>query len=254
MADRQLGRRLAVVGAVAFAILVPAVQTLTDWGQSAAEFSADGNSTLRAAGYAFSIWSVIYAGLVVYAIYQILPRRAEPALLAAVGWPSVVAAFGCGLWIIASAADLDWASVAIILTSAGAMVFGLARAQAAGLGQTGWPRRSVLWPLGLLAGWLTAAAALNILTVLTAKGLIGPDSAQTAALAGVVGVTAAALIGAMIVRVGAYGLAVGWGLAAVAVAEAGPKPLVALTALAAAAVVLGVSLVLALRHPRSYRA
>ena len=253
MADRHLGRRLAVIAAVAFAILVPTVQALTNWGQSAAEFSADGDGTLRAAGYAFSIWSVIYAGLVVYAVYQILPRRAEPALLEAVGWPSVIAASGCGLWIIASAADLDWASVAIILTSAGAMVFGLARARAQGLGQTGWPRRIVLWPLGLLAGWLTAAAALNILTVLTAKGVIGPDSAQTAALAGVAGVTAAALIGALVVRVGAYGLAVGWGLVAVAVAEAGEKPGVALAALAAAVLVLGASLVLALRRTRTHR-
>jgi len=253
MAKRHLGRRLAVVGAVAFAILVPTVQALTDWGQSAAEFSADGDSTLRAAGYAFSIWSVIYAGLVAYAIYQLLPRRAEPALLDAVGWPSAIAAFGCGFWIIASAADLDWASVAIILTSAGAMVFGLARARASGLGQTGWPRRLVLWPLGLLAGWLTAAAALNILTVLTAKGAIPPARAQTAALAGVAGVTAAALIGAVIVRVGAYGLAVGWGLAAVAVAEAGPKPGVALAAAAAAVLVLGVSLVLVLRRGRAHQ-
>lgn len=250
MAERHLGRSLAVAAAVGFAILVPAIQALTGWGQSAAEFSADGNGTLRAAGYAFSIWSVIYAGLVAYAVYQFLPRRAGPALFAAVGWPSVIAAVGCGLWIIASAADLDWASVVIILTAAGAMIFGLARARAGGLGQSGWPRRVVLWPLGLLAGWLTAAAALNILTVLTAQGVIGPDGAQTAALAGVAGVTAAALIGALIVRVGAYGLAVAWGLAAIAVAEAGPKPGVAVAALAAAALVLGVTLVLALRHGR----
>ncbi|MDO8901561.1 MAG: hypothetical protein Q7V15_09420 [Phenylobacterium sp.] len=254
MSDRQMGRKWAVLGAVAFAILVPAVQALTDWGQSAAEFSADGDGTLRAAGYAFSIWSLIYAGLVVYAIYQLLPRRAPPGLLAAVGWPSVIATLGCGLWIIASAADLDWASVAIILISAGAMTLGLARARSAGSGQAGWPRRLVIWPLGLLAGWLTAAAALNILTVLTAQGVIGPEAAQTAALAGVAGVTAAALFGAWVVRVGAYGLAVGWGLVAVAVAEAGPKPIVAVAAVIGAALVLGWTLILILRRPRGLRA
>lgn len=245
-------RQLAVSGAVAFAILVPAIQALTDWGQSAAEFSAGGDGTLRAAGYAFSIWSVIYAGLVVYAVYQLLPRRAEPALLAAVGWPSAIAALGCGLWIIASAADLDWASVIIILVSAGAIVLGLTRAETRGLGQSGWPRRLVLWPLGLLAGWLTAAAALNILTVFTAEGIIGPAAAQTAALAGVAGVTAAALLTALNVRVVTYGVAVAWGLVAVAVAEAGPKPLVAGAALAGAAAVVGLTLWLAYgRRPRS---
>lgn len=254
MAEHNLARRLAVIAAVAFAILVPALQAVTGWGQSAAEFSADGDGTLRAAGYAFSIWSVIYAGLVIYAIYQALPRRADPVLLATVGWPSVIAAAGCGLWIIASAADLDWASVAIILVSALAMILGLWRARQAGRGQSEWPRRLVVWPLGLLAGWLTTAAALNILTVLTAQGIIGPQSAQSAALAGVAGVTAVALIGAYVLRVGAYGLAVSWGLVAVAVAEAAPKPLVALAALVGAALVLSLTLVLILRRPRTVRA
>lgn len=254
MAERHLGRKLAVIGAVAFAILVPAIQALTGWGQSAAEFSAGGDGTLRAAGYAFSIWSVIYAGLVAYAVYQVIPRRAEPALLDAVGWPSVVATLGCGLWIIASAADLDWASVAIILTSAGAANLGLARARTAGLGQAGWPRRLVVWPIGLLAGWLTAAAALNILTVMTAEGLIGPDNARAAALVGVAAVTLAALLSAVAVRVATYGLAVSWGLAAVAVAEFGSKPEVALAAIAAAALVLGLTVVLALRRPGGLRA
>lgn len=253
MSNLHAGRKLAVIGAVTFAILVPAVQALTGWGQSAAEFSEDGNSTLRAAGYAFSIWSVIYAGLVAYAVYQALPRRAEPRLLAAVGWPSAFAALGCGMWIIASAADLDWASVAVILASAGAMIFGLARARRSGLGQAGWARRLVVWPLGLLAGWLTAAAALNILTVFTAQGVIGPDAALPAALAGIAGVTAVALFTAPVVRVGAYGLAVSWGLVAVAVAEAGPKPLAAAAALAGALAVLGWTLFLVLRRPRRFQ-
>ncbi|MDZ4080656.1 hypothetical protein [Hydrocarboniphaga sp.] len=254
MAERHLGRKLAVIGAVAFAILVPAIQALTGWGQSAAEFSAGGDGTLRAAGYAFSIWSVIYAGLVAYAVYQVLPRRAEPALLDAVGWPSVVATLGCGLWIIASAADLDWASVAIILTSTGAATFALVRARNAGRGRSGWPRRLVVWPIGLLAGWLTAAAALNILTVLTAQGVIGPESARIAALAGVAGVALAALLSALAVRIATYGLAVGWGLAAVAVAESGSKPEVAFAAVTAAVLVLGLTVVLALRRPGALRA
>lgn len=83
MAERHLGRKLAVIGAVAFAILVPAIQALTGWGQSAAEFSAGGDGTLRAAGYAFSIWSVIYAGLVAYAVYQV---RGAPSPLCWMPW------------------------------------------------------------------------------------------------------------------------------------------------------------------------
>lgn len=250
MADGGPGRKLWVIGAVAIAILVPVIQGVTGWGQSAAEFAQDGDSTLRAEGYAFSIWGLIYVGMIAYAIYHARAGRGEAPLLAAVGWPSVVAILGCGLWIIASAADLGWTSVWVILISAGAMIFGLVRARLAGLGLGGWPRRLVLWPLGLLAGWLTAAAALNILTVLTAQGIVRPDAAQAAALAGVVGMAVVAGLTAWQVRVGAYGLAVIWGLVGVAVAEADPKPLVAITALVAGALVAGTTLILALQPAR----
>ena len=48
-------RKLAVILAVAFALGAPAHHALTGWGLSAGEFASDGNTTLRAAGYAFSI-------------------------------------------------------------------------------------------------------------------------------------------------------------------------------------------------------
>ncbi|MDO8410110.1 MAG: hypothetical protein Q7S93_08615 [Phenylobacterium sp.] len=226
MNDRTAGRQIAIIAAVAFAIMVPALQALTGWGQTAAEFSRDGDQTLRAAGYAFSIWGVIYAGLALYAVFQTLPGRAEPHLMASVGWPSALASLGCGLWIIASAADLDWATVAIILVSAGAIIWGLITARARDLGLVGLSRYLVVWPLGLLAGWLTVASAVNILTVLTAQGIINPAQPLVPALAGVVVTTLIAAIVAERVKVPTYGLAVAWGLAAVGVAEWGPKPLV----------------------------
>lgn len=248
MNDRTAGRKIAVIAAVTFAIMVPAVQALTGWGQTAAEFSGDGDQTLRAAGYAFSIWGVIYAGLALYAVFQALPGRAEPHLMARVGWPSVLASLGCGLWIIASAADLDWATVAIILASTSAMVWGLIAARARDLGLVGLSRYLVVWPLGLLAGWLTVASAVNILTVLTAQGVIDPAQPLIPALAGV-GITA--LIAAVVaerVKVPTYGLAVAWGLAAVGVAEWAPKPLVGGAAYVAAGLILILTAWLAFRR------
>ena len=60
---RQRTRRLVVLAAALFAIIVPLVQNLAGLGLNQAEFAADGNSTLRVAGYAFSIWGLIYIGL-----------------------------------------------------------------------------------------------------------------------------------------------------------------------------------------------
>ena len=222
-------RRALIPLAVAFAIGVPAAQSLLDLGLSAAEFADDGNETLRAAGYAFSIWSVIYVGLVAYAVWQALPRnRADPAV-EATALPAIVAILGCGAWIWAAASNGQWASVAIILTSAAAAIFALARALPAYEANVR-DHLFVYWPLGLLAGWLTIASAINIVTVLTARGIVPPGSE----LVGVAAVTAVGAVVLLRLRLLAYAVPIVWGLVAVWVAEHVAKPLPAGAALAAA--------------------
>lgn len=229
-------RKPLVIAAVAFALAVPALQALLGFGLSPAEFSRQGDSTLRAAGWGFSIWSVIYAGFVAYAVYQALPRQDGNPVLARVAGPSAVAIGGCGAWILASAFDARWLSVAIIVGSAGVLIWGLARARHAGFAPSVWDRAFVWWPLGLLAGWLTVAAALNILTVMTAEGLLD-DVARAAAFAGIVAVLVAALFVLRATRLAAFGAPVAWGLIAVWAAERATKGYVASLALGAAVLV-----------------
>lgn len=228
-------RALAVLVAVAFAIAAPVLQATLHLGLSQREFAADGAATLRAAGYAFSIWGLIYAGLIAYAVWQALPANRDRPLMAAVGWPAAVAITGCGAWIFASAADAKWLSVGIIVCSAVSLTVGLWRAPRPARSDTR-DRLLVAWPLGLLAGWLTIASAINILTVLTAKGAITPDSAIPAALCGVAVVGALALLVLNRTGLTAFGLPIAWGLVAVWVAET-QKSAVAMTALLIAIVV-----------------
>jgi len=238
-------RRALIPLAVAFAILVPAVQSALDLGLSASEFADDGNETLRAAGYAFSIWSLIYAGLVAYAVWQALPRNRDDARLAAIAGPSIVAILGCGLWICASALDLKWASVGIIVVSAAALTVGLWRTapRTAAIQE----RLFVWWPLSLLAGWLTIASAINILTVLTAQGVL-EGVAKAAAFAGVMAVLVVALFVLRTGRLPVYGVPVAWGLVAVWVAERAEKPDVAALAMAAAVLVGAYALLTAFKQ------
>lgn len=223
-------RQIAVIGAVAIAVVTPAVQASLDLGLSQREFAASGDGVLRAAGWAFSIWSLIYAGLIAYAIWQAPEKRRDVAFLASIGWPAAVAVLGCGLWIVAAAADARWASVAIILVSAGSITGGLWRAPLPTREQKG-ERLLAVWPLGLLAGWLTIASALNLLTVAKAEGLISQDAAAPAALAGLVLVAACAIAVVARTRITAYGVAIAWGLFGVWAAEQTQKSAVAGTAL-----------------------
>ena len=45
---------------------------------------------VQPAGWAFSIWGLIYLGLIVYAVRQLLPKTRESEMLRAFGWPSAI--------------------------------------------------------------------------------------------------------------------------------------------------------------------
>ncbi|MFT3724770.1 MAG: hypothetical protein QM773_14450 [Hyphomonadaceae bacterium] len=229
-------RTIAIVAAALFALVTPIVQALTGTiGVDESEFVREGQNTLRAAGYAFAIWTLIYAWLVGYAAYQALPSTRETPGLRMLGLPSVVAMAGCGLWLIAQSQNAKWATVAIIVLSAAVLYVPL-------LQRYPVQHRIEYWlvaaPLSLLAGWLTVASAINALTVLTGLGVITPQSAPAWAAGGIVLVVMAA--GALTLRSKnwIYPLPVAWGLAAVSVAERMDKPMISLLAGAGALLVL----------------
>jgi len=243
MANATL-RKTAVVVAVLAAIAVPAAQAVLGFGLSAARFSYGGDQTLRAAPYAFSIWGLIYLGLIAYAIFQ-LRARETPAVVA-FGWPSALAAASCAVWILASAFDMKAASVVIILTGAAAAISPLLKRPAP---NTGLERTLVIWPNALLAGWLTIATALNVLTVFTGWQVITPGTAQPAALAALGIVALVAISVSLRAKSAIYLLPIVWGLAAVYVAESADKPLVARVAAGAAVALLAVAGVAAFGKP-----
>ncbi|MFZ4165814.1 hypothetical protein [Brevundimonas sp. NPDC058933] len=250
---RQRTRRLVVLAAAVFAVVVPLVQNLAGFGLSQAEFAADGNQTLKVAGYAFSIWGLIYLGLLTYAGRQALPQTGESVLINRMGWPSAVALFGIGMWIIAAALNLKAASVVIIFASLLALLVPML-AVARTIRSTGLTERDrwfLIWPLAALAGWLTIAAPLNLITTATAFDALPAFLSPTGwAIAAVVVVV---LIGAAVtasLRTLAYPLPIAWGLVGAFVAEQERNPLLGFTALGAAflLVVAAVILVFSLKR------
>jgi hypothetical protein len=237
-------RRLLVLAAAIFAVAIAYAQMALEWGQTPKEFSADSDATLRVAGWAFSIWGVIYIALLAYAVRQALRQTGESPLIHRFGWPSFVALVAIGLWIVASA--MDWEAATVILIFGALLALLIPMVASAGdiraLGRTDRDRVLVVWPLALLAGWLTIASPVNLLTVLTGNGAL-PDilSLTGWALLAVAAVTVTALIVTARIRTLAYALPIAWGLLGVFVAELErERGLLAYAALAAAvAVVVG---------------
>ena len=237
----QRTRRLIVLVCAVFAVLVPAIQALAGLGQSQAEFAAAGDSTLRIVGWTFSIWSLIYLWILAYAVWQVLPQTGESPLITRMGWPSAAAFVLIGAWIVAAAADAQAATVVIIVLAMLSLVAPLflnAR-EVRATPTRDLDRWLLLWPLGLLAGWLTVASAANILGVATALNALPAALSPTAwAVVAVVVVVALGLIGAWRLRLLAYPLLIAWGLIGAFAAEQTRNPTLAFTALATAVLLL----------------
>ena len=246
----QMTRRLIVMAAAVFAVAVGQTQVLLGWGQSPAEFSADGDSTLRVAGYAFAIWGLIYLWLLVYAVRQALPQTGESLLIHRLGWPSVAALLGIGWWVVAAAFDQEAATVVLIFASLAALLVPLLANAGAirALGRFDRDRLMTVWPLALLAGWLTVAAPLNLITVATGNDALPAVLSPTVwAILAIAVVTLTALGVTQRLRTMAYGLPVAWGLLGAFVAEQARNPVLAYVALAGGVAVLVGAIVLTFR-------
>nr|WP_314437390.1 hypothetical protein [uncultured Brevundimonas sp.] len=246
----QRTRRLVVLAAAVFAVVAPIVQNLAGLGLTQAEFAAEGDTTLRVAGYAFSIWGLLYLGLLAYAVRQVLPQTGESILINRLGWPSAVTLFGIGLWIIVAAMNLKAASVVIIFASLFALLIPLLAFGGAIrlLGRLDRDRLLTVWPLAGLAGWLTVAAPLNLITTATAFNALPTALTPTGWAVAAVVCTALIAIGVTArLRTLAYPLPVAWGLLGAFVAEQPDNPALGFTALAAAILVLLAGVLLTFR-------
>lgn len=214
----RLRQGVTVAAALAQA-LVPSLPALLGWGtQIGQRANAEGPLPTTPAGYAFSIWGPIFAWCLAYAVWQALPRQGNDAVARRAGWFFAAAMAGNALWAaLYQAGGPTWLAALVLAAIAGLAIAALARVSYYSLPLR--PDRTWLLtaPLGLLAGWVSAAAFVNLATALHAGGVAGLTDPASAISAGIVaGATATAL--AVIARLApfpTYALAVIWALVAI---------------------------------------
>ncbi len=123
------------------------------------------NAPIQPSGYAFSIWSVIYLWLLVYAVIGVWQYRDDPS------WDEtripMAISMGVGaIWIKVATLSVLWATVLI-------WVMCLTAAYAVFLSREGRPNWALALPLGLYAGWLSAAAFVALGLTGAGYGLAG---------------------------------------------------------------------------------
>ena len=142
----------------------------------------------------------------------------------------------------------DWAQAALDLIAETGVQAVAVEPLARRLGRFERDRLLVLWPLAALAGWLTVAAPLNLITTLTAFEALPAALPPSGWAITAIVVTSLVTLGVTsALRTLAYPLPVAWGLLGAFVAEQPDKPAVAFVALAGAIVVLIGGVLLAFR-------
>ncbi|MFN3273820.1 MAG: TspO/MBR family protein [Paracoccus sp. (in: a-proteobacteria)] len=186
------------------------------------------NPPVQPAGWAFSIWGVIYAWLIAGAAFGLWKRAGGD------DWRMM------RQYLLASlAVGFFWIPVANRLPGLATLMI-LAMLAGAVLAMLWAGRRDVWWqvrPVALYAGWLTAASGVSIGVWLGGHGWLAP---QTAAVLCLIGVAVAALtMQSMRPREWAYPAAVIWALLGVIAENGTANWLVTAIAAGSAAALLG---------------
>lgn len=186
---------------------------------------------IQPAGYAFSIWGVIYLWLAAHAVLG-LRRRSDPA------WdrvrPSHILAVVLGaVWLAIAGGWPITATLAILVMAAAGITSFLGA-------DPGHERWWVQAPMGLFAGWLTAASAVSTGVVLAGYGWLSNTGSAVLMLALVLVVAIA--VQTRRPAMPTYSASVVWAIIGVAAVNWNEAQGLALLALAGAAVQAGVAL------------
>lgn len=195
---------------------------------------------------AFSIWSVVYTGLVAYTVWQWLPSQRSSNRQRALGWVVAASMILNAAWILSVQAGWLFVSVLVILALLATLVLAFLRYSRTRA--SSWVEAVVVdGTLGLYLGWTSVAVCANIAAALKAAGFSGfglqPEVWSVAVLVVV------AVIGVALAFKGhgrlALAAAITWGLVWITVGRSSDAPEsfpTAVAAAVAAALVLGAAI------------
>lgn len=160
---RQFAVILSVVGTLVINTLANALPLN---GQNTGQISDQFKVYFVPAGYVFSIWGLIYVGLIAYTIFQALPSQRENPRLQATGWWVVLSGIANSIWIFLwhyNQFPLTVIAMLVLLISLLVVYskLGVNRSKVS----TG-EKWTVHLPFSIYLGWITVATIANISDVL----------------------------------------------------------------------------------------
>jgi translocator protein len=125
------------------------------------------------APYVFSIWGLIYLGLIAFVIYQALPQYRETPIVKAVGILFALNSLFNIAWLFVWHYQLiGWSMIFMLLILLSLILIYL-RIGAVTTEKTIYDRLLVKYPFSLYLGWISAAAIVNLNVLLYNIGWLG---------------------------------------------------------------------------------
>ena len=187
-------------------------------------------------GYAFTIWSLIYLGLIAFSIYQALPSNAENSLFRKIRTVYILNCLANIGWIYAWHYEFVPLSLLIMLILLGTLVFiNLAVIKA----DTTAEIFTTKIPFNIYFGWITVATILNASITLVYFGVSFSETLTS--IVGAILILIAMNLGIIIrFRISSifYPLTIAWGITAIAVKRSGDTIVVVTSAIAVIALLI----------------
>ncbi len=167
-------RQIAVVLTTLFTLAMNGLaNSLPLNGRLTGEISDSFNVLFVPAGYVFSIWGLIYIGLIAFTIYHSLPKQADNPHLRKIGWPVALSSLANGAWIYFWHYGHYEMTVLVMLILLAALITVYLRL---GIGRTKFSAREkwlVSIPISVYLGWISVATIANITALLSYLGWNG---------------------------------------------------------------------------------
>jgi tryptophan-rich sensory protein len=232
----DIARQAAVVAALAATLAVNALaQALPLNGQTTGAISDRFPVKITPPGYVFSIWGVIYTGMLGYTIYQALPAQRENPRLRRIGWLFVLSCAANILWLLLwhyNKPRLTVGAMFGVLLSLIAINFRLGKPLQGPLGE----RLLARLPFSVYLGWISVATLVNVTVGLYDAGWDGLGIDPEVWTAALIGTGTALGLGMSAVRGDAtFPLVLAWAFSGIANKQVG-TPIVEPAAQAATAV------------------
>jgi hypothetical protein len=204
-------------------------------GQTTGEISDRFDVLFVPAGYVFSIWGLIYLGLIAYGVYQALPSQRDNLRLRRIDAFFILSCLANSAWIFLWHYNLFPLSLLVMLVLLGSLIAIYLHLDIGRVTVSLAEKWMVHVPFSVYLGWITVATIANATTILDYIGWSGwgiSEQGWTAVM--LAAALAIALAVTLTRRDVAYLLVLVWAFAGIAVKHSG-VPLVASTAGLAAA-------------------